>query len=130
MKRLSGLSGDYGGGKLAHIRLIRGPHSPLTFASQSQVAHCLCYPLDCVLSALSRFVQMALKSERERNTFQRLFMVESRFQHRGQRLSLFSSFRENHILTFVKRFEIHYWPEQSSTQSPLALLARRLDSSV
>lgn len=24
-------------GKLAHIRLIRGPQSPLTFASQSQV---------------------------------------------------------------------------------------------
>lgn len=28
-------------GKLAHIRLIRGPQSPLTFASQSQVAGCL-----------------------------------------------------------------------------------------
>lgn len=42
-------------GKLAHIRLIRGPQSPLTFASQSQVALCLCYRLDCVLSAVNRF---------------------------------------------------------------------------
>lgn len=41
-------------GKLAHIRLIRGPQSPLTFASQSQVALCLCYRLDCVLSAVNR----------------------------------------------------------------------------
>ena len=65
MKRHSGLSGDCRGGKLAHIRLIRGPQSPLTFASQSQVARCLCYRLDYVSSALSRFVQIVLKAEHE-----------------------------------------------------------------
>lgn len=66
VKRHSGLSGDRGGGKLAHIRLIRGPQSPLTFASQSQVARCLCYRLDYVSSALNSFVQIVLKAEREK----------------------------------------------------------------
>lgn len=38
-KALRALWGEQGrgGGKLAHIRLITGPQSPLTFASQSQV---------------------------------------------------------------------------------------------
>lgn len=36
LRALWGVQGR-GGGKLAHIRLIREPRSPLTFASQSQV---------------------------------------------------------------------------------------------
>lgn len=60
-----GLSGDCRRGKLAHIKLIRGPQSPLTFASQSQVAHCLCYRLDYVSSALNSLVQIVLKAERK-----------------------------------------------------------------
>lgn len=65
-----GLSGDRRGGKLAHIRLIRGPQSPLTFASQSQVARFLCYRPDYVLSAPSSLVQMVLKAQGENSISQ------------------------------------------------------------
>lgn len=47
-KKALWLSGDRRGGTLAHIRLIRGPQSPLTFASQSQVVRRLCYRLEDV----------------------------------------------------------------------------------